>query len=320
MNAKDQRLLDLYDEIKDIDAVHRYLVSSNEAEEFEFSSRAAIRARLRDLLQKREEARPPAKQLFIDIETAPMSSLVWSMWNNNLSKDHLLSDWYMLTWAAAWNHDRDNIFGRGLQHFKGAIDNQNDKPLLEELWELLEEADVVIAHNGNRFDVPKINTRFLIHSMIPPSPYQTIDTLQILKRKLKFSSNRLDFVSRQLGHQGKDDNDGMALWHRCCQGDKKAFNDMLSYNKGDIRELMDVHDDLRPWLVSGPNIAMIEGRGYRACTSCGSHDLTKTNTPYRTTAGEYVAWRCNDCGTISRERRTAVPASVKDNLLRPIAR
>lgn len=319
LTKEQQLLLDLYDSLNDMDEVHRH-VNEHLADQYDETSRSAIRKQLRDLIQQRKEESPPVKKLFLDIETAPMEALVWSMWKNNVTKDQLMEDWYMLTWAGAWEHEPDDIFGKGLQDYEGAIDTKDDKPLLEDLWELMEEADVIVAHNGQRFDVPKINTRLLIHGIIPPSPFQVIDTLKVLKRKFRFSSNRLDFVSKRLGYGGKDEHEGMLMWQKCVRGDRQAFADMLSYNMGDIRELMLVHDRLKAWMVSGPNVAMIEQKGHRACTHCGSENLTEGRTPYRTTAGEYRTWRCGDCGAISRERTTSVSQDVRQNLLRPLGR
>ena len=47
------------------------------------------------------------KVLFLDVETAPMVGYWWSRWNQNLSLDQTVSEWYILTWSAKWGGDSE---------------------------------------------------------------------------------------------------------------------------------------------------------------------------------------------------------------------
>jgi DNA polymerase III epsilon subunit-like protein len=81
----------------------------------------------------------------------------------------------MLSWSFKWLDGKH--ITKGLCDYKTfKKDKTNDKELVTELWELFNEADILIAHNGDRFDRRKSNTRFLKHHLTPPQPYQTIDT------------------------------------------------------------------------------------------------------------------------------------------------
>ena len=75
----------------------------------------------------------------------------------------------------------------------------NDFFLVKDLRNLFDEADVLIAHNGDRFDVRKAQARMVAYSMKPPSRYQTIDTLKAARKYFKFESNRLNDLGQYLG-------------------------------------------------------------------------------------------------------------------------
>src|SRR4029078_8668904 len=99
----------------------------------------------------------------------------------------------MFNWRATWLGERKMLSDRLTPR---EAKNQNDKRIVKNLWKLLNEADVVIAHNGDRFDLPKINARFLIHQIKPPSHYETIDTLKTARRKFGLTSNKLDYITK----------------------------------------------------------------------------------------------------------------------------
>src|SRR6516164_8969462 len=120
-----------------------------------------------------------AKILFLDIETAPSLGWVWGKWEQNVID--FKRDWYVLSFAYKWAGDK-KVTAKGLNDYKGyQKDRENDKALLADIWELLDETDIVVAHNGDKFDLPKINTRLLQHKNVPPSPYKTVDTLKIAR-------------------------------------------------------------------------------------------------------------------------------------------
>jgi DNA polymerase elongation subunit (family B) len=102
--------------------------------------------------------------LLFDIETAPNLSFVWGHYEQNVLAH--VREWYALAWCAKWLDGKP--ISRSLPDYAkykpGSID---DKALCRELWELLDRADIVIAHNGDSFDIKKMNARFLIHGFGP---------------------------------------------------------------------------------------------------------------------------------------------------------
>ena len=128
----------------------------------------------------------PAKILVFDVETAPLQAYVWGLWDQTVGTQQILSDWFMLTWSAKWLFD-DEVMSDGLTPEEAL--KQDDSRVTESIWKLMDEADIVIAHNAVRFDVKKLNSRFLLNGMNPPMPYQVIDTLLHLRNKFSLSSN-----------------------------------------------------------------------------------------------------------------------------------
>lgn len=237
------------------------------------------------------------KILLFDIETAPLRGALWSLWKQTIGMSQVFSDWYMLTWSAKWLGER-RIMGEGLHMYRDPYD---DRPIIESLHKLIDEADIVVAHNGDRFDIKKMNTRFIQHGLSPPSPYRTVDTLKVAKRHFAFTSNRLDALGMTLGLGRKLETGGMDLWMRCLEGDKCALRDMLKYNKQDVQLLEDVYLALLPWDKLHPNMgAMLEGEE-TVCSKCGSEDLQRRGYSY-TQIGKYQRYQCNVCGGWSTGR------------------
>src|SRR5207253_3872004 len=95
--------------------------------------------------------------------------------------------------------------------------------MIKEIWKLIDEADAVVHYNGQKFDIPHINTEFIRQGLGPPSPFHHIDLCKIVKKTFLFPSAKLKYVAKELGLPGKVEHDGFPLWVRCIEGDKKAW-------------------------------------------------------------------------------------------------
>jgi DNA polymerase elongation subunit (family B) len=243
------------------------------------------------------------KILSIDIETAPMMGYLWSIWREMRTPDHLSSDWYIMSYAYKWLGN-DTVYGRTLRQCSNyTIGTEDDSELIEDLWNLFDEADIIVAHNGDKFDIKKIKTRMLTHIMVPPSPYRTVDTLKICKREFSFTSNRLDYVANLLLGEGKIDTGGMELWIDCIHGDDEAWKHMLDYNLRDVDILERVYKHIRSWDRSHPNIAIMTGVKEPACTVCASTELEPLDKLAATNVSLFHSYRCTCCGHVMRGRK-----------------
>jgi hypothetical protein len=240
---------------------------------------------------------PGPRILYVDIETAPDVAYVWGVYQTNAIE--IAQHWQVLTFAWRWG-------ARGKTEVLGIDDTPKRKPgplsygddwwLMRQMHKLLEEADIVVAHNGRAFDTRKINARMIALGMTPPSPYQVIDTKNETKRVAAFSSNKLDWLGDQLGLGRKLKHEGFGMWLGCMKGDPVAWSRMKRYNKHDIALLVKLHLRIAPW-IRQPNAVLWGG----VCTNpvCRGRRLTKEGIQ-RAKTRVYQRYKCQDCGTWSR--------------------
>ena len=156
-----------------------------------------------------------AKIILFDLETSPIVARVWSLWQNGINPEDIISDWTLLSFSAKWLFD-ENVISHVLTEEE--LINKDDERLTRELWKLMDEADILIAHNAQRFDVRKANSKFLKYELNLPSPYQVIDTLQHIKKRINLSSNKLDYIATYLGIEGKMVTPS-GMWRKVMEGD-----------------------------------------------------------------------------------------------------
>jgi hypothetical protein len=233
------------------------------------------------------------KILYFDIENAPNKSWVWGQYDQNVIAH--VEEWYMLSVAWQWAGE-DTIHVKSLADYKGYKPGTPcDKGLALDLWKLFDEADILIAHNGDAFDIKKANTRFLYHGFAPPSDYQTVDTLKIARKYFKFNSNKLDDLARILGVGRKLKHTGFSLWQDCMDGDQDAWKLMCKYNMQDVQLLKDVYMRLRSWHNRHPNVSTL--KGHQGCPVCGATTTQATKRGFYRYPSLSVAqrYRCNQC-------------------------
>jgi hypothetical protein len=253
--------------------------------------------------------------LILDIETAPIKAYVWSLWKQNVYIDQIISNWFMLTWSAKWLYSTE-VMSDAITPEEVLL--ENDARITYSLLALLNKADVVIAHNGMGFDIPKINSRAIVNGFAPPSPYQQIDTLQIARKQFGFSSNKLDALATVFGMPGKIKTD-FKLWVDCVNGVQAAINQMETYNRQDVIVLEEVYLRLRPWTKGHINLGLYMDSNVPVCPNCGSKHIHEDGNYYYTPAGRYKTLRC-ECGAISRSRKNDVTSEERKNITISIAR
>lgn len=251
------------------------------------------------------------KILIYDLETAPLKSFVWGLWKQNVNIDFIESDWFCLSWAAKWLND-DDVFSDVLTGEEAV--SENDSRIIGSLWKYIDEADVVIAHNAKKFDVKRMNTRFLLNGYPPPSFYEVIDTLSVVKNKFSMSSNRLDYINSLLGIERKTPT-GAYLWVSCLKGDEEALEKMVEYNENDVIILEQTYLKLRGWITNHPNINVFDDLEVERCSNCGSESIVWDG--YKTTsAGRYKAYRCSSCGHNGHSRYSDMSTEKKKTVVR----
>jgi DNA polymerase elongation subunit (family B) len=278
-----------------------------------------IRSAKRVFRAKMKAQKRGAKILIFDIETAPLKAWVYqkSVWKANIGSDKVISEWFMLTWSAKWLFEKKVMSDRLTS--KEAI-NEDDKRIVKSLWKLLDEADIVIAHNGDNFDVPNLNTRFLLNDIPPPRLYQQIDTLRVAKKQFGFTHNNLDGLAKLFGFAPKEEVH-FDLWVACREGEKRALMRMEDYNKRDVTLLEEVYLKLRPWIKGHPNLNLLIDDEDPRCPVCLSEDIhIDNNNYYMTGVSKFPVATCRSCGNSGRTRQSLVSKEKRKNMYVSIAR
>ena len=209
---------------------------------------------------------------------------------------------HLLTVAWKWLDDKQ-IHVLGLDDFKDyKKDRCNDLGLTKHVWNLFNEADVVIGHNSKSFDDKMMGARFLHHRLGPPAPFKQLDTKQLAKRHARLTSNSLDNIGDFMGTGRKlKHGDFEEFWLGSHNGDPKQLKLMKKYNKIDVKRLEEWYLELRPYIENHPSLAVFEGRP-SACRNCGSENI-RTGMKYRATnTNLYQYFKCMDCGANLKSR------------------
>lgn len=163
-------------------------------------------------------------------------------------------------------------------------------------------AEGFAMHNCKKFDIAKANASFLKYGMKPPSPYKTIDTLAIARKKFNLPFKNLDFLCQYLNlPYQKVKHEGMDLWMKCMEGDVEALTAMKHYNIGDIPTLRALYKRLSVWDNNSVNFGTLLGDRSK-CPSCASDILTDTNNFVYTSAKGYSVFRC-ECGALCKQTK-----------------
>ena len=256
------------------------------------------------------------KILILDTETAPKTAFVWGLFQQNVGINQLAADMYVLDWSAKWLDD-EYVYSDSLHYHKlWDTEPDNDRIIVQSAWEMLDEADIVVGHNIDGFDIKTLNGRFLYHGISPPSHYQTIDTLKIARRRFKLTSNKLDFIAQMLGVGEKVVTGGFSLWadiivHKC----RDAFDRMVTYCEGDVWITEAVYKKLQPWNNTTTSLVVRGQYEKPECNACGSSKIHKRGF-YHTKTQSYQQYVCVDCGHCLRSKTAEKsPEGKKKNQL-----
>lgn len=257
----------------------------------------------------------PPKILTIDIETAPTKAHVWGLWDQNIGLDMVDTEWSILSFAAKWLGKKPIIYhdtsGRGEKNVR------DDKKLLGEIWKLLDESDLVIAQNGVRFDIKKINARLVMSGFGPYSPIRVIDTLAVAKKHFGFTSNKLEWQSRYLTDTPKSKHKkfpGFELWVECLKDNPAAWAEMRKYNIQDVVATEKLYLKQRPWIDQHPNIGTFSTTGEQVCPKCGSDHVQKSGIRVLQ-LGSYQRYNCQNCGAWSRGKQLLAATAARKTKL-----
>lgn len=220
-----------------------------------------------------------AKTLLLDIETSPLLTYTWGLYEQDVIKK--IKPFTILSVAYQWVGESVKVI---------ACDVMSERGLLRRLWKLLDQAEIVVAHNGDSFDIKKINTRFIVYEMPPYSPIQTVDTKIVAKSVAGFDSNALNNLGIDMSEGEKIKHRGFDMWEGCMAGNKRDWEDMKRYNMKDVELLHRIYLRLRPWMKRHPRTSVES-----VCNHCGSKDSQRRGFMISAAGIKYQRIRCK-CG------------------------
>jgi len=251
-----------------------------------------------------------AKVLVFDLECSGRLAYVYDWYETNVVEEVRPQLLLALSWK--WLGEKE---AHGLTIYdRQSIDPYDDRMLVAELWNLLDEADIVIAYNGRRFDCRMANTFFLRHKMSPPSPYKIVDPLQTMKGKFRLGCNKLDYVGQFLEQGRKTEETYKDCWKALLEGNKEekrqASETMNRYCIQDTALLEKVYLQILPFIDNHPNMSLYGEP--EVCPRCGENEGFKIKA-YRRTGAQIngIQYRCNHCGAyvtrkLDKEEREAL--------------
>lgn len=247
------------------------------------------------------------KILFLDIETKYMLLEGWGLFNQNFSVDQIAEDWSILSYSCKWAHSDEVLYSD--------VTEMTEDELLQELHDLLNEADFIVAHNGRRFDIKKIRARMITRGFKPHSPVRIIDTLEIAKKEFAFTSNKLLHLTRLLCKKNQKSDHGKfaghTLWKEFVRGNPEAIAEMREYNQIDVVSLQELYEILAPWSSKLPVFEVFDE------SNSLNEDWIKDGFTY-TNLGKYDLYKNVKTGAYRRGVKNLLSKEKRESLLRNI--
>jgi len=230
------------------------------------------------------------KRLFFDIETSFNVGIFWrSGYNLTINPGDIIHERAIICICYKWE-------GEDEVHSLEWDSKQSDKAMLKKFLKVMAQANEIVAHNGDRFDMKWLRTRCIFHGLPMPPMHNTIDTLKEAKRYFNFNSNKLDYIAKFLGVGKKMDTGGLDLWKDIVfKKSPEAMDKMVAYCQMDVNVLQAVFDKLNSYTQSKVNYAVLTGGDKYECPQCGTNNV-RYNKKVTTTAGTIHHWlTCNPC-------------------------
>lgn len=229
------------------------------------------------------------KRLFFDIETSPNIGLFWEAgYKKNIDYSNIIKERAIICICYKWEEAKE-VFE---VHWDS---KQCDKTMLEKFIKIANEADELVGHNGDRFDLAWIRTRCLYHNIDMFPNYTTVDTLKIARSKFKFNSNKLNYIADFLGI-GQKIKTEFGLWKDIVlHKDKKAMDAMIKYCKKDVVLLEKVFKAIKGHIAPKTHFGVKFGGDRGSCPECGSDEIMRNSIRYTATGVKKITYKCRTC-------------------------
>ena len=230
------------------------------------------------------------KRLFWDTETSPNVGIFWrSGGKQYISPENIIQERAIICIGYKWEGE-DKVTVLTWDNFK------NDRQMLVEFLKVANEADELVAHWGDKFDMPWFRTRCLFHGLQPLPNYKTVDTCAWASRLFLFNCNKLDYIAKFLGIGHKIETH-FSLWKQVVlNNDRAALKFMGKYCGQDVRLLEKVWARLRVVATPKTHAGVTAGGEKWTCAHCGDKNVKKSKTRVTAMGTIQHQFVCGACG------------------------
>ncbi len=228
--------------------------------------------------------------MFYDIETSPCVGLFWGAgYDVQINHDSIVEERAVMTIAWKWE-GFPKVYHLSWDRY------HCDKEMLIQFINEANEADELVAHYGDRFDMPWIRTRCLFHKIAALPLYKTVDTKSWASKHFYFNSNKLDYIAKFFGLGGKIKTD-YNLWKNIVlKNCAKSMDKMIRYNKNDVVILEKVWKRMQLAVPHQTHVGVMNGGPRWSCPHDGSENVWMRKVRITAAGTKQFQMQCKDCG------------------------
>jgi uncharacterized protein YprB with RNaseH-like and TPR domain len=188
---------------------------------------------------------------------------------------------------------------------------RSDKALVRRFAAVWNQADVLVAYNGVRFDRPMFYAKLLEHGLELPANTPFVDPYFTARSNLRLSRKSLDNVARFLELDVQKTPVTGRVWKAATHGSpaerRQALTYIAEHCRLDVLVLEQVYLRLRPLMRTHPRVGALE-----ACRHCGGLRLQRRGYRPPVGSGRYrrLVLQCTGCRAYEVRALTAAERKV----------
>jgi len=228
------------------------------------------------------------KRLIWDIETAPNESYLWRAgFGLNIGHHMIKKEREIICICYKWEGEDDVWYD--------TWDEGSDRRMVSDFMAVASEADELIAHNGDRFDMRWFKGRCVIHDLPVLPPTKTVDTCKITRKHFDLNSYRLDYLCKLFFNKGKLKTD-FDLWVQVMEGSSKALDEMVDYCCRDVVLTERLWGRIRPYHKPQTHAGVLNHRSRWTCPQKGCESVRVNKTRVSAAGIRSHSMQCKKCG------------------------
>lgn len=230
------------------------------------------------------------KIVFWDIEISKMIYATFDPRSGYFEPDSLLQQSLIVcaSWKVLGQKDIHSVVIRP--------GSKDDYEVVKTLRGALLDADLLVHHNGDRFDLKLLNSRLLYHNLDPLPHIPTVDTYKVIKKVCKLPSYKLDFLTKVFGLVHKQKIEG-SIWLDITFLKPKALKILRDYNRQDVKCLEALYLKLLPYMTTHPHVGALKNLDrFGSCPKCGGTKIKKNGVRCTASGIRKQELQCRSCG------------------------